>query len=74
MKFVIAGVVLLAAIFLVPPILDIIGELTGTMNDTLNLSSEKQMVVDAFPMLLIGLPVVIIFVILFRRSGGGLDE
>lgn len=72
MKFIEAGIIVLAALFIVPGLIGVIDELTGVITDNLNVTGEVGLVLDAYPLFLIMIPIVLV-VMLFRRRGGGIS-
>jgi len=69
MRFVEVCAIILAALFLIPATIGFVNELTGVITDNLNLTSEMDLVLSAYPLFFLALPVIII-IMLFRRRGG----
>ena len=69
MRFVEVCAIILAALFLIPATIGFVNELTGVISSNLNLTSEMDLVLSAYPLFFLALPVIII-IMLFRRRGG----
>lgn len=69
MKFIEIGMIALAILFLIPGLIGVIDELTGVISANLNLTAEMTLLLDAYPIFLLVLPVAIMILLLRRRGG-----
>lgn len=68
MRFIEVCGIMLIALFILPVAIGVFDELTGIVTDNLELTAEMELMLDAYPLFLIALPIIII-IILFRRRG-----
>ena len=74
MRFVEVCAIILAALFLIPATIGFVNELTGIISDNLNLTSEMDLVLSAYPLFFLALPVIIIIMLFKRRGGDDIHE
>lgn len=72
MRFVEVCGIMLIALFILPAAIGVFDELTGIVTDNLELTAEMELILDAYPLFLIALPVIIIIMLFSRR--GEVDE
>jgi len=67
MRFVEVCGIMLAALFLLPAAIGLFDDLTGVISSNLSLPAEMELVLEAYPLFLVALPIVIIIMLFVRH-------
>lgn len=73
MRFTEICAIIITALFLLPVVIGVFEELTGFISNNLELTAEMELVLEAYPLFLVALPIVIV-ILVFKRRSRGVDE
>lgn len=74
MRFTEICAIILTALFLLPVVIGVFEELTGFISSNLELTAEIELVLEAYPLFLVALPIIIIIMVFRRRRGVDEEE